>query len=80
VERDIIDVKKIVPKSALDHGHQLVTQAHCERMRVECNTHMLTNELTESMKVIKKAISILVLNSPTIPSDDRDKIIKDLVE
>lgn len=71
---------RMVPSDALDQGALLMTITGCENSRKNCGNIITTQELADTMKVIKKAIVILVMHTDSIPKTERDKIAKDLIE
>jgi hypothetical protein len=82
IEKEQIALRTIIPHDAIKDGHMMITYREfinmCELSRSRCTNHLLTEELTTTMRVIKQAIILLVLHTDAIPKEDRDKIIKEL--
>jgi hypothetical protein len=42
--------------------------------------HVITEELIETMKIVKQAVSLIIIHNDKIPQADRDEMIKKLVK
>ncbi len=73
-------VLSVIPKDALEHGRQLRTVEECMQARASCTNTIMMEELTGTLQVVKKALTVLVLHTDNIPQDERDRIVKDLIE
>ena len=80
VEENQKKVLRTIPQEALDHGRQLMLTSDCDLLRSKCTNMVVIGELSETMRIIKQAILVLVLHTEQIPKDERDKIAKALVE
>jgi len=80
VEENQKKVMRTIPQEALDHGRQLLMATDCDIHRAQCSNIVVIKELSESMKVIKQAIVVLVMHSEQIPKEAREKIARELVE
>ena len=72
-------VLRTIPTEALENGLLLVTCKDCALARDKCRNIIVIDELQQTLKVIKQAIVILVMNTDGIDKDDRDRIAKELI-
>lgn len=80
LEETAKSIVKIIPKEALEKGIPLVTQDDCNSSRSKCPNAAIGKELTEGLKVIRRAILVLILYAEHVPQEERDKIVKGLVD
>ena len=73
-------IVKMIPAEALEKRIMLVTESDCDTAREKCPNVLLGKELTEGLKVIRKAILVLILYSENVPQEERDRIVKGLVD
>lgn len=73
-------IEAIIPPNALKDGDMLVTAKGCLAMRNACTNHLITEELLDTMQVVKKTLILQVTHNERIPQPDRDEIISELTK
>lgn len=87
LEQDVTNLKKnqltffkSIPRTVIEGKDTLATMGDCERQRNACSVHVITGELSDTMHIVKQAVSLLIIHNKDIPQEDRDRVIKELVK
>jgi hypothetical protein len=87
LEKDVVMLKgnqvkffRAIPRNVIDGKDTIATINDCTNFRNTCGVHVITEELIETMKIVKQAVSLIIIHNDKIPQADRDEMIKKLVK